>query len=43
MTLSKPLSTENIYTQIVIIGGGRAGLSSVLAAAEEGPSVIVLE
>jgi fumarate reductase flavoprotein subunit len=39
----RPLNSENLETQIAIVGGGGAGLAAAVAAAEKGAGVIVLE
>lgn len=43
MTTKERIEIENLKADIVIIGGGGAGLAAALAAAEKGASVTVLE
>jgi fumarate reductase flavoprotein subunit len=43
MNPSSNLNTENLETEVAIVGGGGAGLAAAVAAAEMGAKVIVLE
>jgi len=43
MNPSRNLNTENLETEVAIVGGGGAGLAAAVAAAEMGAKVTVLE